>query len=59
MTEEEKALMLKLVTALRHARPHVIASSLRPSQPLHGDLIQYMDIVLVEAGDLIHWSDNA
>jgi len=51
------AVMLKLVTALRHSRPHVYASSLLDGHRVAA-LITEVDIALIEADEVIHWSDR-
>jgi hypothetical protein len=52
--EHGKALMSRLVNALRHARPHVYAGSLQGAKAV----IDEMDVALIEADEVIQWSSH-
>lgn len=56
MDEETKTavLILQLVKALRHARPHVMAVE----WPRFQEVIDEMDQALIAADEVIHWSDE-
>lgn len=54
MTTEEQYTMRQLVNALRHARPHVLMSPIIGQE----EVMTEIDIALITADELIHWSDK-